>query len=107
VRALASSVLVFEAVVVLLAIPVALSLTDISRAPILIGGGALALACLLLPAFLRRPGAYAVGWGLQLVLILSGFVVPAMFLLGVLFTALWALGLWLAVKVERQRRAAQ
>jgi hypothetical protein len=107
VRALASSVLVFEAIVVLLAIPVALTLTDADRTLVLVGGAVLALTCLLLPAFLRRPGAYAIGWVVQLVLVLSGFVVPAMFVLGVLFAALWALGLRLATKAERRRPAAQ
>jgi Protein of unknown function (DUF4233) len=106
-RALASSVLVFEAIVVLLAIPVALTLTDVERPLILAGGGALAAALLLLPAFLGRPSAYALGWLLQLLLLLSGLVLPAMFVLGALFTGLWALSLWLPARVERRRPPAQ
>ncbi|RLZ03565.1 DUF4233 domain-containing protein [Kocuria tytonicola] len=58
-------------------------------------GGSVVLAALfiLLCGMLRRPWGYAAGWVLQLVLIATGFVVPAMFVIG----ALCALAWWYAV----------
>lgn len=98
-RVLTSSVLVMEAIVLLLAIPVAV-----------IAGGqpaaagwvfaALALACALLPAMFRRPFFVPVGWALQVAVLATGFLAPMMFVLGVTFTALWWTALHLARKVE-------
>lgn len=60
----------------------------------LMGGSVvLALLFVLLCAVLRRPWGYAAGWVLQLVLIATGFVIPAMFWIG----ALCALAWWYAV----------
>lgn len=57
------------------------------------GSVVLALLFVLLCAVLRRPWGYAAGWVLQLVLIATGFVIPAMFWIG----ALCALAWWYAV----------
>ena len=43
-------------------------------------------------------GGIPLGWALQIALIASGFVVPAMFFLGVLFAALW----WASVHYGRR-----
>ena len=40
------------------------------------------------------------GSALQFLVIASGVVLPAMYILGVIFTALWFTGIWLARKVE-------
>ena len=47
---------------------------------------------------LSRPGAVQIGWALQIGLVLSGFVVPTMFFLGVVFAALW----WASVHFGRK-----
>jgi hypothetical protein len=50
------------------------------------------------------------GWALyagsvlQLLVIASGVMIPAMYVLGVIFTALWFTGIWLARKVESAQR---
>lgn len=102
-RPIAASILVFEAIIVVLAIPVAISLGDVDPVVAGVGGGALALACLLTAGLLRRPWGYAVGWVLQLVLIASGFVVTAMFILGGLFAILWFVGLRVGRRGEQLR----
>ena len=103
VRAIAASVLVFEAIVVVLAIPVAISLGDVDPAVAGVGGGVLIALCFLAAALLRTPAGYAIGWGVQVLLILSGFVVTAMFIVGGLFAALWVVGLRVGRRGEELR----
>ena len=53
-----------------------------------------------------RPPAH--GWALyagsvlQVLVIVSGVLIPAMYILGVIFAALWFTGIWLARRVERR-----
>lgn len=92
-RVIASSVLAFEAVVVLLAIPVAISLGGVDASTAAIVGGALMVLCVLVAGSLGRPWGYTAGWVVQALIVLSGFVVTAMFFVGGLFAALWWIGL--------------
>jgi hypothetical protein len=92
-RAIAASVLSFEAIIVVLAIPVAIALGDVDPAVAGFVGGALAVLCIVVAASLRRPWGYAAGWVVQGFILLSGFVVTAMFFVGGLFVALWWIGL--------------
>jgi dolichol kinase len=88
-KTLCASVLIFEAIVVLLAIPVAIVVSGVS-APIGIGGGlALMLACIFVGASQRRSWGLIAGWIVQVLVILTGFIVPTMFLLGAIFAILW------------------
>lgn len=103
-RRLCATVLVFEVVVIWLAIPVAISVEGAPARPALVAGGALAVAAASLAAVVARPG---LGWTLvagsvlQLCMIAAGVVVPAMYFLGILFAALWATGILLARHHER------
>ena len=109
-RQLCATVLVFEAIIIGLAIPVATVLEHV-RGGIAGGvGGALALAALLLCGLVGRPGmgwALVAGSVLQLLVIAAGAVVPAMYLLGVIFGALWVTGIWLARRLDRQAAERQ
>jgi hypothetical protein len=100
-RALAASVLFFEALVVALAIPVAITLSGTDPVVAGVGGAAIALACLVVAGMLRRPVGYRLGWVLQVVVVATGFVVPAMFFLGALFAVLWGVALAVGRKGER------
>jgi hypothetical protein len=101
-RVLTSSVLIMEAIVLLLAIPVAV-----------VSGGhpgwvgwlfaLLALACGLLPGMFSRPYFVPVGWALQAAVIACGLLVPMMFVLGAVFAALW----WTALRLGRKAEANQ
>ncbi|MDQ1307889.1 MAG: hypothetical protein QG671_3723 [Actinomycetota bacterium] len=102
-KVLGTSVLVFEAIVVALFIPVAYftgAATDGSTAAWL--GGGLAIACLVGAGMVTRPGGIAVGWAIQVLVLACGFVVPLMFVLGGMFAALW----WAAVRFGRKADAA-
>ncbi|MEV4673980.1 MULTISPECIES: DUF4233 domain-containing protein [Actinomadura] len=97
-RRLFATVLACEAIVIALAIPVAVAVLDVDGA--VAGGvcGSLALACLVLAGLLRRPWAVPAGTVLQVLLIATGFMVPVMFFLGVVFGALWWTAIWLGRK---------
>jgi Protein of unknown function (DUF4233) len=106
-RRLCSTVLGMEAVILLLAIVPAKALEHISAGTAAIVGGGLALLAILLAGLVGRP---RMGWALyagsvlQLLVIASGVMIPAMYVLGAIFTALWFTGIWLARKVESAQR---
>jgi Protein of unknown function (DUF4233) len=101
VRVLCSSVLFFEALVVGLAIPAGLALTTAHHGLIVWGGLALFLGLLLAAALLRSRAGYVLGSALQVVVLASGFVLPAMFFLGAMFGGLWVLAIVLARRADR------
>jgi Protein of unknown function (DUF4233) len=106
-RRLCSTVLGMEAVILLLAIVPAKALEHISAGTAAMVGGGLALLAILLAGLVGRPRmgwALYAGSALQLLVIASGVMIPAMYVLGVIFTALWFTGIWLARKVESVQR---
>jgi len=102
-RRLCGTVLVMEAVVILLAIVPAKAMEHISAGTAGAVGGGIALVAIVLAGFVgRRRWALYAGSVLQLLVIAAGAVIPVMYVLGVIFTALWFTGIWLARKVERE-----
>jgi len=99
-RRMCAMVLVCEALVIALAIPVAISVAHADATAAAIAGGGAALAAVLLSGLLRYRPAYVAGSVLQILVIAAGFVVPAMFILGVIFGALWITAIWLGRSVE-------
>ncbi|WP_145009253.1 DUF4233 domain-containing protein [Kocuria salsicia] len=94
----ASSVLSIEAFIVFFAALAAFGLvardwSTPAKVWLMVGAVVLAAVFVMVCAVLRRPWGYAAGWVLQLVLIATGFVVPAMFVIG----AMCALAWWYAV----------
>jgi len=96
-RVLGSTVLTLEALVVLLSIPVALTVIQPEQ-PALVGWSLalLALVTLLAVGVISKPYGPMVGWVVQALVIASGFLVPAMFVLGVVFALLWFVALRLS-----------
>ncbi|GAA0315068.1 DUF4233 domain-containing protein [Actinoallomurus spadix] len=92
--------LTLQAVVTLLAIPVAISVAHADAATAGIAGGVLAFAGLVIAGLLRYRWAYVAGSVLQILVIGTGFVVPVMFFLGVIFGALWGASIWVGRRVE-------
>jgi hypothetical protein len=107
VRRLCGTVLIMEAVVVLLAIVPAKMLEHVHGGTAAAVGGGVALAAIVLAGLVGRP---RMGWALyagsvlQILVIVTGVVMPAMYVLGAIFTALWFTGIWLARKVEAANR---
>jgi Protein of unknown function (DUF4233) len=105
IRRLCGTVLGMEAVVMLLAIVPTMTLEHVHGGVAGGVGGGLALIALLLAGMVGRPGK---GWALiagsvyQLLVISAGVVLPVMYILGVIFGALWVTGIWLARRIEQQ-----
>lgn len=102
-RTLAAATLLFEALVVFFAGLVAKDLSSLSAGVALGIFSALAVACLVTAGLLRSPVGYALGWGVQVVAIASGFWVPVMFFLGGVFALLWWVALRQGARIERER----
>ncbi len=105
-RGMCAAVLALEGIVIGLSTPVMATLGDVSLGAALGVGLGVAAACLVLAGMLRAEWAYLAGWVVQAVAIGLGFVVPAMFFLGVIFAALWATAYLLGRRIERERAAA-
>lgn len=105
-RAMAATVLVFEALVVVFASLVAKDLTGLSTAEAVGGGAALAVVLVLASGLLRFRWGYGAGSALQALVVATGLVVPAMFVIGLLFAALWTAALVIGIKIERERAAS-
>ena len=101
VRQLCGTVLIMEAVVIGLAIVPAIALEHVHAGVAGGVGGALAVCALLLGGMVgRRAWALWAGSALQVLVIAAGTLVPAMYVLGVIFAALWITGIWLARRLQ-------
>ena len=103
---LGSLVMVFQSVVVFFATLVGFGL-QVYPDPAVIWGVGLGLSVFLMifPAVLGKPGAYLVGWILQLVVISLGVWVPLMYVLGVVFLGMWAWGMIAGGTIDKARAA--
>ena len=102
-RRLCATVLVFEVVVIGLAIPVAITIAHASPVAAGVAGGVLAVAALVIAGLVGRPGqgwALTGGTVLQVAVIATGAVVPVMYALGVIFGALWLTAIWLGRRYQ-------
>lgn len=107
-----STVLSLEAFVVFFATLVAFGLEAQGLPPAVLLTCGIVLSAVLVAtcALLTKPSGYAVGWVLQILLVATGFIVPMMFLVGVLFALTWWYGIYTGARLDRenaQRDAAQ
>ncbi|MFF9620277.1 DUF4233 domain-containing protein [Streptomyces griseosporeus] len=108
-RTLCSSTLIGEFFLIGFAALVAMKDPDLSTTTVWTVSGIAMLLCLLLCGMVTRPGGVALGWALQIALVASGFFVPLMFFMGVVFAALWWASVHYGRKVDeaKARFAAQ
>ena len=95
--------LVLQAVVLFLTGVVSIGMTDLGAGASLGMGLGLAALCLLAAGMLGRPLGYPLGWAVQVLSIALGFMVTAMFLLGVVFAALWATAYFLGARIDEEK----
>ncbi|KAE8762340.1 DUF4233 domain-containing protein [Georgenia thermotolerans] len=107
-KTLAMSVLVSEVFIVLFASLVAFGLRLAEPGVVWAIGGAAMLACALCAGLLRHRLGYVLGSVIQALLLLSGFVLPMMFIVGAIFAVIWVVALRVGsrIDVERQERYA-
>ncbi|MEU9335945.1 DUF4233 domain-containing protein [Streptomyces sp. NPDC048290] len=97
-RTLCSSTLIGEIFIIGFAGLVAMKDPDLSTQTVWTVCGIAMFVSLMLCGVVTRPGGIALGWALQVGLILAGFVVPLMFFLGAMFAGLW----WASVHYGRK-----
>jgi uncharacterized protein DUF4233 len=108
-RRLCATVLIFEAIIIGLAIPVAVKISHVAASSAGSAGGALAGAAVLVAVAIsiRSTGssgllfALVIGSILQVMMIVSGAIVPVMYALGAIFTILWIVAICLGRSAER------
>ena len=105
-KRMASSVLCFEAFVVFFFALVAMKLTDYGTGEVWAVCGPVMVLCVLLCGMLRMEWAYGVGWALQVALVLAGFVITDMFLVGAVFAGLWWFALRAGRRIDAEKAAA-
>jgi hypothetical protein len=109
VRTLCASTLIGEFFVIGFAGLVAMKDPDLSMSMVWTVCGVAMGLCVLLCGLITRPGGVQLGWALQVALVASGVVVPAMFFLGAVFAGLWWASVHFGRKVDeaKERFAAQ
>jgi hypothetical protein len=105
-RGMCAAILSLEAVALGLTTPVMINLAHVPWRTACAVGLGLCVLCLLLAGLLRAPGAYVVGWVVQVAAVALGFVVPMMFVLGGVFALLWGFADVLGRRIERERAEA-
>jgi hypothetical protein len=106
-KVLGSVVLGVEAIIVMLATLVAANGGGVSNpAAAYVVGLLLMVVMLLAIGTLRRPWGVWVGWILQVAMLGFGFVVPVMWVIGVMFAVLWFLAVRNGRRVDELRRQA-
>jgi hypothetical protein len=98
-----AAMLTLEAIVLALSVPVMIAVEDVDIGLAVGLGLGLAVLCVLTAGLLRRPWAYAMGHALQVGAIGLGFLVSAMFFVGVMFAGLWVLAYLVGRRIEADR----
>lgn len=99
-RVLGATVLSLEAIIVILAIPLAIVVQGVPPWVGITAGVVLALALIALSRYVTRPWAIPVGWALQVLVVLTGLVVPMMFIVGGIFALLWGVAITLGRRAD-------
>ena len=94
-------VLGFEAIVVGLGALTMLGLKALDFVQALVGGGLVILILLAGILWARFTAGLVLGWVAQAVILASGFIAGAMFVVGVVFTAIWVFALVQGTRIDR------
>ena len=103
-KRLLPTVLIFEAIVVGLAVPVAVHIDHLrpGSAGVAAGWHGRRRGAVRDPGPAAAAAATVVGGSvLQVFVIASGVIVPVMYFLGAIFALLWVVGIWLGRRIER------
>lgn len=98
-----SAVLGLQALIVLLGIVPTIVLTDLPTGWVVVVGLVLAALCVAVAGSLRRTRAYPAGFVVQAMVLATGFALPAMFVVGVIFAVLWTTAVLLGRRMEADK----
>lgn len=101
---LASAVVVLQAIVSALAIPLLLALGDSSADLRLVVAATIAL--LFAPAFFRRKVGRWIGWLVEVLSVIAAIGLPTLLGLNLVFVVMWWYALRLGDRIDRDRQAA-
>jgi hypothetical protein len=101
-ESLLSIVLTLEAVLVFFIALTVFGLHSLPPVEAFVGGAALALVLLLATRIVRYGWGVWVGWVLQAVILATGIVLPALYIVAALFIALWIFCFVRARQIDRQ-----
>jgi hypothetical protein len=102
---LLSIVLLLEAILVFFVTLTVYGLHALPPATAFGGGAALAVLLLGATQLLRFPRGIWVGWALQVVLLASGILLPAMYIIAAVFVAMWVYCFIRGQQIDRQKSA--
>ena len=104
-RTVCAVVLMFEAIVIGLAIPIAIQLEGVN--PAVAGGvwGGMALAALVLAGLQKYTWAHYAAWVLQAAFLFSSFTVSGALLVAIVFVSLWVTAVILGRRVDEAQAA--
>jgi hypothetical protein len=98
-------VLGFELIVVGLA---ALTIFGLGALPPILALGGGAAVCLLMLAtiglMMKYKWAFVLGWAIQAIIVISGFAVTMLFLIGAVFAAIWTFAMTTGAKLDSQKK---
>jgi hypothetical protein len=102
---LLSIVLILEAMLVFFVTLTVYGLKALEPA-VAFGGGALLLIILVATTqVLRFPWGMWIGWALQVILVASGLILPALYIVAALFVAMWVYCFIRGQQIDRQKSA--
>ena len=102
-RSMCSGMLGLQAVVLFLVGVTLPSVTDVSPGIGIGIGLGLAALCVVAAGLMRGSVGLVLGWAVQVLSIALGFVITAMFALGVIFLALYGGAYFLGARIDRER----
>lgn len=106
-ESLASIVLGFELIVVFLGALVVFGLGALPAGIALGGGAAVIVLMILAIGLLRHPVGIWLGWLVQLIVVAAGILVPAFFIVGAIFTAIWTYCMVAAARIDRNNNRTE
>lgn len=106
-RLFSTSVLILEAFVAFFAALVAFGLRLADPGSIALVAGVVVVSAVIAAGLLRTQAGYLLGWAIQVWLVMSGLIVPGMFVIGGVFAVLWIVGLRLGARIDRERSERQ
>jgi preprotein translocase subunit SecG len=105
-RVVLLSVLLFEVIVFALAIPVMIFISEVPAGLAAGFGGGAAVLALVAAGTMRRPIGYPLGWFTQVVGVALGFLTSSMFIVGLMFLAIWLVSFILGKRLDQAESAA-